>query len=40
MQGGGTMPVVSGWSFLEEWRRLDEYSDLPIVVTSAMFEVQ
>ena len=34
------MPVVSGWSFLEERCRLVEYRDLPIVAMSAMFDVQ
>jgi len=33
------MPVMSGWTFLEERARLDGCPDLPIVAMSAMFDL-
>ena len=34
------MPRTSGWTFLEEWRRLDGCPDLPIIAMSAMFDLK
>jgi CheY-like chemotaxis protein len=34
------MPVMNGWAFAEECRRIDGCRDVPIIAISAMFDVQ
>src|SRR3954453_957406 len=33
------MPVMTGWTFLDEYRRLDGCTDVPIIAMSAMFDM-
>ena len=33
------MPVMNGWKFVEECRRIDRCGDVPIIAISAMFDV-
>jgi CheY-like chemotaxis protein len=34
------MPVMTGWTFAEQCRRIDGCRDLPIIAMSAMFDIQ
>jgi two-component system chemotaxis response regulator CheY len=34
------MPIVSGWAFVEERRRMDICGDVPIIAISAMFDLK
>jgi two-component system nitrogen regulation response regulator NtrX len=34
------MPVMTGWAFLEEYRRLNGCPDVAIIAISAMFDLQ
>src|SRR5690242_6893284 len=33
------MPVMSGWAFAEECRRIDGFREVPIIAISAMFDI-
>jgi CheY-like chemotaxis protein len=33
------MPVMNGWTFLEEWRRISSRVEVPVVVTSAAHDL-
>jgi CheY-like chemotaxis protein len=33
------MPVMNGWTFAQEYRRIDGHGDVPIIAVSAMFQL-